>query len=202
MIVFPGGVGTVEEIFYTLGVLLHQSNDDIPFPLIFTGPVSAKDYFDQIDNFISSTLGSEAQKFYKIIIADPDAVAKEVQNGVKNVKNYRENKNDAYYFNWKLNINPIMQVPFIPSHENMLALKLNYNQEKYQLAANIRNALSGIVAGNVKEEGIKAVESKGPFKLKGDQNILKPLSSLLKSFATTRRMKISSSSYIPCYDID
>ena len=202
MIVFPGGVGTAEEIFYTLGVLLHQSNKNIPFPLIFTGPESAKDYFTEIDNFISSTLGSEAQKFYKIIIEDPDAVAKEVQNGIKNVRDYRENKNDAYYFNWTLNIDPIMQVPFIPSHENMLALQLHYNQEKYQLAANIRNALSGIVAGNVKEEGIKAVESKGPFKIKGHQNILKPLSSLLESFATMRRMKISSNSYIPCYDIE
>jgi hypothetical protein len=79
---------------------------------------------------------------------------------------------------------------------------LHYNQEKYQLAANIRNALSGIVSGNVKEEGIKAVESKGPFKIKGDQNILKPLSSLLESFSTMRRMKISRSSYIPCYEIE
>jgi len=202
MIVFPGGVGTAEEIFYTLGVLLHQNNKDIPFPLIFTGPESAKDYFTEIDNFISRTLGNEAQKFYKIIIEDSDAVAKEVQNGIKNVRDYRENKNDAYYFNWTLNIDPIMQVPFVPCHENMLALQLHYNQEKYQLAANIRNALSGIVSGNVKEEGIKAVESKGPFKIKGDQNILKPLSSLLESFSTMRRMKISRSSYIPCYEIE
>lgn len=202
MIVFPGGVGTAEEIFYTLGILMHPSNKGIPFPLIFTGPESSKDYFIEIDQFILSTLGEEAQSFYKIIIADPDAVAKEVQNGIRSVKEYRENKNDAYYFNWTLNIDPIMQMPFVPNHENMLALALHYNQEHYQLAANIRNALSGIVAGNVKEEGIKAVENRGPLKIKGDQKILKPLSSLLASFAAMQRMKISSSGYTPCYEIE
>jgi len=202
MIVFPGGVGTAEEIFYTLGFLLHPSNKSIPFPLIFTGPESAKDYFTEIDNFISNTLGKEAQKFYKIIIAGSEAVAKEVQVGINNVREYRENKNDAYYFNWTLNIDPIMQMPFIPNHKNMLALQLHRNQEKYQLAANIRNALSGIVAGNVKEEGIKAVEEKGPFKIKGDQEILNPLSSLLTSFAAMQRMKISSSGYTPCYEFE
>jgi predicted Rossmann-fold nucleotide-binding protein len=202
MIVFPGGVGTAEEIFYTLGFLLHPSNKGIPFPLIFTGPESAKDYFTEIDNFILNTLGKEAQNFYKIIIADSDAVAKEAQDGIKNVREYRENKNDAYYFNWTLNIDPIMQIPFVPSHKNMLALQLHHNQEKYQLAANIRNALSGIVAGNVKEAGISAVEEKGPFKIKGGQEILKPLSSLLESFAAMQRMKISSSGYTPCYEIE
>lgn len=202
MIVFPGGVGTAEEIFYTLGILMHPSNKDIPFPLIFTGPENAKDYFIEIDQFILNTLGKEAQGYYKIIIADPDAVAKEVQNGIRDVKEYRENKNDAYYFNWTLNIDPIMQLPFTPNHENMLALALHHDQENYQLAANIRNALSGIVAGNVKEDGIKAVESKGPLIIRGNQEIIEPLSSLLKSFAAMQRMKISSSGYIPCYKFE
>ena len=201
MVVFPGGVGTAEEIFYTLGFLLHPNNRDIPFPLIFTGPESSKKYFTEIDNFICSILGKEAQKFYKIIIADPELVAKEVQIGIHNVSEYRENKNDAYYFNWTLNIDSIMQVPFIPNHENMLALQLHHNQEKCHLAANIRNALSGIVAGNVKEEGIKAVDSYGPLIIKGEQAIMKPLSNLLESFAAMRRMKISSNGYTPCYEI-
>ena len=202
MIVFPGGVGTAEEIFYALGILLHPENKDIPFPLIFTGPESAKDYFIEIDNFIGLTLGKQAQKFYKIIIDDPDAVAKQVQGSIKQVREYRESKNDAYYFNWTLNIDPIMQTPFVPSHENMLALQLDQKQEKYQLAANIRDALSGIVAGNVKEEGIKSVEEKGPFKIKGDKEILQSLSSLLESFAEMQRMKISSSGYKPCYEFE
>ncbi len=202
LIVFPGGVGTAEEIFYTLGILLNPNNQDIPFPLIFTGPESAKEYFIEIDNFILSTLGKEAQKFYKIIINDPHAVAKEIQSGIARVKRYREEKNDAYYFNWTLNIDLSLQAPFIPNHENMLALEFNRKQENYQLAANIRNALSGIVAGNVKEEGIKSVEDHGPLKLKGTKEILEPLVCLLKSFEKMKRMKISDSGYVPCYEFE
>ncbi len=202
MIVFPGGVGTAEEIFYTLGVLLHHSNEKLPFPLIFTGPESSKDYFTEIDNFICNALGPAAQNFYKIIINDPNAVAVEIQNGIRSVSKYREDKNDAYYFNWTLNVDPIFQTPFKPTHENMLGLNFHPDQEKYQLASNIRSALSGIVAGNVKEEGIKEVEKQGPLKIRGQRDIMQPLSHLLQSFEKMHRMKISSSDYLPCYEIE
>jgi predicted Rossmann-fold nucleotide-binding protein len=74
-IVFPGGVGTAEEILYLLGILVHPKNDHIKVPLIFTGPASSKAYFEQIDAFIGATLGSKAQTKYQIIIEDPHAVA-------------------------------------------------------------------------------------------------------------------------------
>ncbi|HLI17956.1 MAG TPA: nucleotide 5'-monophosphate nucleosidase PpnN, partial [Rhodanobacteraceae bacterium] len=38
IVVFPGGVGTAEEILYLLGILMHPDNAGVPFPLIFTGP--------------------------------------------------------------------------------------------------------------------------------------------------------------------
>ena len=38
IVVFPGGVGTAEEILYLLGILLDPDNAAIPFPLVFTGP--------------------------------------------------------------------------------------------------------------------------------------------------------------------
>jgi len=37
IVVFPGGVGTAEEILYLLGILLNEKNQDVPLPLIFTG---------------------------------------------------------------------------------------------------------------------------------------------------------------------
>ena len=43
-VVFPGGAGTMEEILYLLGVLLHPDNQPIPFPLVLTAPADAKDY--------------------------------------------------------------------------------------------------------------------------------------------------------------
>ena len=52
IIIFPGGVGTAEEILYLLGLLMHPDNADITLPMILTGPKSAAAYFEQIDHFI------------------------------------------------------------------------------------------------------------------------------------------------------
>ena len=57
IIVFPGGVGTCEEILYMLGLLLHPDNAGEPFPLVFTGPRGSSAYFEQIDQFLRLTLG-------------------------------------------------------------------------------------------------------------------------------------------------
>src|SRR6185437_8048834 len=59
IIVFPGGVGTAEEILYLLGILLHPSNRDLPFPLMFTGPAESAAYFEQIDRFLRLALGQD-----------------------------------------------------------------------------------------------------------------------------------------------
>ena len=201
VIVFPGGVGTAEEIFYTLGILLHPNNRNMPFPLIFTGPEGSCEYFDKIDAFIAATLGDEVRKYYRIIVNDPQSVGREIQQGVSSVRSYREERNDAFYFNWGLTISPEFQAPFRPTHENMANLQLHNKQQPHMLAANIRNALSGIVAGNVKEEGLRLVEKGGPFQLQGEKNIMQPLAELLHSFEEMHRMKRPDNNYKPCYQI-
>ena len=40
------------------------------------------------------------------------------------------------------------------------------------LAANLRRAFSGIVAGNVKEQGVQAIEAHGPYELHGDKEVM------------------------------
>ena len=67
IIVFPGGVGTAEEILYILGVLLHPHNEGMPFPLIFAGRKNNESYFKMIDDFIGLTLGKKAQRRYQIV---------------------------------------------------------------------------------------------------------------------------------------
>ncbi|MEG0044045.1 MAG: nucleotide 5'-monophosphate nucleosidase PpnN, partial [Massilia sp.] len=104
IVVFPGGAGTAEEILYILGILLHPDNAEIPFPLIFTGPASSRDYFTQIDAFLALTLGEAAQKRYQIIIDDPDAVAVAMVKGISEVRAFRKAHSDAYYYNWRLKI--------------------------------------------------------------------------------------------------
>ncbi|MEE9396675.1 MAG: nucleotide 5'-monophosphate nucleosidase PpnN [Methylococcales bacterium] len=201
VIVFPGGVGTAEEILYLLGILLHPENNELSFPLIFTGPEQSAEYFDEIDKFIGQCLGKEAQQRYKIIIGHPMQVARKIKEAIGIVRHSREVSHDAYYFNWLLKIEEIFQVPFEPTHENMANLELHHDQPAYRLAANLRRAFSGIVAGNVKDEGIRAIEEHGPFEIKGEQDIMRSLENLLTSFIKQKRMKLPIKEYVPCYRV-
>lgn len=201
IVIFPGGPGTAEEILYLLGILLHPDNQDVPFPVIFTGPASSREYFDKIHKFIGITLGEKAQGRYQIIIDDPEAVAQSVKRGVQEVFDYRLERNDSYVFNWSLTIEHSFQSPFIPSHKNMADLTLSKQQPNHVLAANLRRAFSGIVAGNVKEEGILAIQRHGPFELSGDTQVIRPLDDLLEGMVAQQRMKLAGSHYQPCYRI-
>jgi hypothetical protein len=82
----------------------------------------------------------------------------------------------------------------------MAALNLSRDVPPHQLAADLRRAFSGIVAGNVKEPGIRAIEQHGPFELHGDPEIGAMLDRLLESFVRQKRMKLSGE-YRPCYRI-
>ncbi len=201
IVVFPGGAGTAEEILYLLGILLHPDNKDMPFPLILTGPASSADYFEEINQFIADTLGAEAQKRYRIIVGDPVAVAREIKDGLEQVRHFRREHSDAYYYNWLLKIEHEFQKPFAPTHANMHNLELHKNQESHLLAANLRRAFSGIVAGNVKDDGIRAIEEHGLFELRGEPAIMNAMDTLLASFVARQRMKLPGKAYMPCYRI-
>lgn len=201
IIVFPGGAGTAEEVLYILGILMHPENNFIPFPLIFTAPESSREYFTQLDSFIGATLGNAARKRYEIIIDDPELVAQKMEKGIAKVRDFRRDNRDAYYFNWLLHIDEEFQRPFIPTHENMANLELNKDQEPHVLAANLRRAFSGIVSGNVKDEGIRAIEQHGLFEIRGDKEIMERMDKLLSSFVAQQRMKLPGSEYQPCYKI-
>lgn len=201
IVVFPGGVGTAEEILFILGVLLHPDNRDIPFPLIMTGPAEAADYFREIDAFLVDSLGEEVREHYQIIIDDPVQVAREMQHCIRLVREFRIDQGDAFYFNWRLKIDHAFQQPFIPTHAAMRSLALHKDQPIHLLAANLRRAFSGIVAGNVKVDGIREIEQHGLFEIHGDLEIMQRLDRLLASFVEQTRMKLPGEAYIPCYKI-
>jgi len=201
IVVFPGGAGTTEEILYLLGLLLHPENKGMPFPFILTGPKNSKAYFEGVNRFIEETLGKEAQKLYKIIINDPAEVARQVKEGIEEVYQFRRSTSDAFYFNWLLKIEDDFQRPFDATHGNMSALELHQDQERHQLAANLRRAFSGIVSGTVKADGIQIIEEYGPFEIRGDKGIMASMDNLLDSFVKQHRMKLPGSKYVPCYEI-
>jgi predicted Rossmann-fold nucleotide-binding protein len=201
IIVFPGGVGTTEEILYLLGILLHPDNADIPFPLIFTGPRESAAYFARIDRFLRLVLGEDVARRYAIVVGDPSEVARQIRKGIERVRLSRLENQDAFFFNWALHIDLELQAPFKPTHAAMAGLNLHREQPLHKLAANLRRAFSGIVAGNVKEEGTKAIERDGPFEIDGDHGIMQALDDLLGSFVAQQRMKLPGSHYVPCYRV-
>jgi predicted Rossmann-fold nucleotide-binding protein len=199
IVIFPGGAGTAEEILYLLGLLLDPANRDLPFPVVFTGPADSAEYFQQIHAFIGATLGPSAQSRYQLILDDCAGVARAMVRGLAQVRDYRRQVSDSYGFNWLLKIPLEFQLPFEVTHESMRALRLSHDQPVHERAAALRRAFSGIVAGNVKEYGINAIERHGPFELSGDQSIMAPLDRLLRSFVAQRRMKLAGAEYTPCY---
>jgi len=200
IIVFPGGVGTAEELLYLLGILCHPDNRDLPFSLILTAPKSASNWLKQIHAFIGETLGEEAQQRYQIIENNPAEVARSMAEGLVKVKNFRRERSDAFHFNWLVKIDESFQYPFAATHENMAALRLQRDLPLHELAANLRRVFSGIVAGNVKENGIRLIEQYGPYQISGQAQIMQPLDALLRQFIEGGRMKLPSASpYQPCW---
>ncbi|MDE1324573.1 nucleotide 5'-monophosphate nucleosidase PpnN [Vibrio aestuarianus] len=202
IIIFPGGAGTAEELLYILGIMMHPENASQPMPIVLTGPKESEAYFRSIDKFVAETLGDEARKHYQIVIDDPEKVAQIMSQAMPEVRQHRKDNGDAYSFNWSLKIEPEFQLPFEPTHDSMANLDLHLNQKPEVLAANLRRAFSGIVAGNVKAEGIREIERHGPFTIDGDTKLMKKMDLLLKDFVAQHRMKLpGGSAYEPCYKI-
>jgi predicted Rossmann-fold nucleotide-binding protein len=202
IVVFPGGVGTAEEILYLLGILLDPENRNVALPLVFTGPSSSRAYFERMHAFIGRTLGPAAQAHYKIVLGDPVDVARKIAEGLRTVREARAETDDANFFNWQVKIGIEFQKPFEATHESMAGLRLDRDQELGSLAINLRRAFSGIVAGNVREAGIRLVEEHGPFELRGERSVTSALDQLLNEFVAQGRMRLSDpTEYVPCYRV-
>lgn len=201
IVVFPGGVGTAEELLFLLGVLLQPENQACSIPLILTGPASSKDYFARLERFLRNTLGTEACQRFEIILDDAEKAAQTVKNAINSELQRRRQSDEAFYYNWSLTLDEQEQKPFEPTHDNMASLNLNRDQPIHELAANLRRAFSGIVAGNVKADGIRRIQEYGKFQLHGDASIMQELDTLLASFVAEKRMTLPTREYTPCYDL-
>ena len=201
VIVFPGGVGTAEEILYLLGIKMHPANREDPLPLIMAAPESNADYFRHIDRFLRDNLGEQVAGHYELIVGDPVNVARTAKRRIKELRKYRTAQGESFGFNWGLTIPEAFQRPFHPDHDNMAALPLHRQQPTSELVAALRCAFSGIVAGNVKDFGVRAVAEHGPYRLHGDSEVIASLSELLSAFVREGRMKLDTAQYTPCFEL-
>ncbi|MCK9563298.1 MAG: nucleotide 5'-monophosphate nucleosidase PpnN [Bacteroidales bacterium] len=202
VIIFPGGVGTVEEVFYLLSILVHPDNQRA-IPVVFAGPEACRGYFAALDRFLRFCLGDDVARHYQIVIGAPDVVGRRLRAAVDMTHAIRRENQDAYYFNWKLHIDEMLQHPFVPTHSNMAALNLDSSLPRHELAAQLRAAFSGIVAGNVKAFGIREVAEHGPYKLHGDPRLMSAIDDLLRLLVREKRMKFGQGEgvYQPCYEL-
>ena len=200
IIVFPGGVGTVEEVLYLLSILMHPGNNEA-IPLVFAGPEPCREYFEELERFLVECLGEDVRRHYRIIVGCAEDVGRAIRLANDDVHAKRRATQQAYYFNWELVISPDLQEPFIPTHEAMAALQLHAHLPKHELASALRRVFSGLVAGNVKTFGIEQVRLHGPYQLSGDKTFLSSMDRLLQMLVKQKRMKLDQEKYQPCYQL-
>ncbi|MDX1733878.1 MAG: DUF3412 domain-containing protein, partial [Halioglobus sp.] len=116
-------------------------------------------------------------------------------------RRHRIDQQESFSFNWGLQVPADYQRPFEPSHANMAALQLHRDQPLDSLVAQLRCAFSGIVAGNVKDFGVRAVAELGPYQLRGEKRLVDSLSALLAEFAAEGRMQLGGRTYQPCFEL-
>ena len=200
IVIFPGGAGTAEEILYLLGILLDPANRDMPFPVVFTGPARTRRLLRRRSTTSSARRSGRARsRATRSSSTTPPRVARAMVQGSPGCAITAAGESDSYGFNWLLKIPLEFQRPFEVTHESMRALRLSHDQPVHERAANLRRVFSGIVAGNIKEYGVNAIERHGPFELSGEPSIMEPLDRLLRSFVAQRRMKLAGPRYTPCY---
>ena len=200
IVVFPGGAGTAEEVLYLLGMLLDPAKRRQPIPCIFTGPAeSARVLRADPDIHRGDARRRRRRRRVRVVIADPALAARTMVQGLEEVRDWRKRASDSYNYNWLLKIPHDLQMPFQVRTRTCARSSCIARQPVHQLAANLRRAFSGIVAGNVKDYGIRAIEQYGPFELHGDQEVLRPLDELLAAFVRQKRMKLAGREYQPCY---
>lgn len=199
-VVFPGGVGTLEEILYLLGLRLHPDNTDAGAPIVFAASGQSASYFEAIDRMIRDTLGEAARAHYQIVIDDPPEVARRLMQGMAAGARQRQLRGEPLFFDWQLHTPLEFQQPFEVDHAAVAALALHREQPAWQLAASLRRAFSAFVAGNVKQSGIEMIRAHGPFLVRGDPAVLEPVDTLLDRLVREQRMRLTGD-YIPCYRI-
>ena len=161
VVVFPGGVGTAEEILYLLGILLDPRNAGaVPARGAHRAAVERTVISSRSRRFIGGAVGPEALHA---------AAVRDRRSGRRGARRWSRTWRACAPGAVPATI-PIpstgcsrvpedFQHPFEVSHESMRRLELHRDQPQHLLVANLRRAFSGIVAGNVKEQGIAAIEA-------------------------------------------
>ncbi len=125
IVVFPGGVGTAEEILYLLGILLSPRNDAERLPARFHGPRVEQTLFRAAARVHRRHAGTRRATALQ---GDPRAIrARSPRRSCaasRKCGRARAASDNAYFYNWDLHIDLDFQLPFEATHASMAALEL------------------------------------------------------------------------------
>jgi hypothetical protein len=119
IVVFPGGVGTAEEILYLLGILLHPDNADCRSRWCSPGRRESAPTSSRSTSFLRLTLGDAWPQRYRSSSTTRPRWRATMAAGIAKVRQHRLKQKDAFFFNWSLHIPHPFQQPFAPTHANM-----------------------------------------------------------------------------------
>lgn len=200
-IIFPGGAGTAEEFMILLAVKMHENNEGNIHPFILTAPEESRELMEALDAFIVSTLGEEARQYYSVIIGDPDEVSDVMNEGIEEVRHYRNSTGQSFMYNDTLYLPSEITEVFETTHESMRALNLTRdNQEPWQLAGQLRRLFKSIVRGSIIDRYRTEVAKHGPYELTGDAKIVNATIDLLDVMDRQERLS-GSMPQDPCYKV-
>lgn len=201
-IIFPGGIGTFEEILTILWIKTHPQNKDLRFPLYFSQPVQSGNYFNHIIEFLEVAFQKDFLKeglfrYYESNAEDksdpnfdPKRVALDLQSEMRENTDYylRQGKGDPAFmlFNWDLYFPEQLQMPLKINREFVESLTFSNALPIEELFFSLRSLSSAIVETNVRDR--EYLSKYGPFQLKGDPEMLNAMDKLFERFAAEGRM--------------
>lgn len=203
IVVFPGGVGTIEELLYAIALNLHPDNQENRLKIVvaISNNPEHQEYKEKLENFIKNVFGNETLECLQFVPGDAEEIAKQVKILSAKDRAQRQGKFDLQ-IRRNLNIPEILKKQFDSTHENVSKIKLSKSayKELWEYVANVSKAFSAFVAGNIKADTVEMIQKKGPFQLHGDANIAREFNIFLQYLVKSERMKIKGE-YKPCYDI-
>jgi hypothetical protein len=203
-LMFPGGVGTLEEILTILWIKMHPKNKGIRFPIYFCQPLQSGDYFKNILDFLRLCFDVDFKEAGHVNYylsesldktnpdLDPKRAAYDLYEEMKVNEQYNQkrlaNASEKYFplWDWEIYFPEALQKPLVIEHNFVESLRFDRKMPMEDLFFSLRSLSSALVETNVRDR--KYLDKHGPFKLRGEPAILKAIDRLFESFAREGRM--------------
>ena len=138
-------------------------------------------------------------RHYEIICGD-GCGGEKPENGIKKVREYRMAQQESFSYNWGWPYRTTRSSPSNPTLRQYGGTEAPSAAAGARVGGGTTPRLFGIVAGNIKEVGIRAVEEHGPTNCRRHGRGIASAACSPRS-SSRGRMKLDSSNYTPCFKL-